>query len=694
MQKEIKRRAKLYGIAAVLLATILISLCYQLGYIPQIPLPQPSPQSIPSMLTFSSYEELKDFLKNRTQNPLTYSYNGAFATPMSPNLGITGITVNSPAIPAEKATAPQYSTTNIQVAGVDEADTVKNDGEYLYLLMGNNVSILKAYPATEAKLVSTIVVSDMTPVGIFVNRDRLAVLGTKYNLNVTPYYGAPYDSYIAPYLMDVTTYVKVYDISDRTHPEPLTTFSTSGNYISSRMIGQYVYLVASQPAYYVVQASPNVTIDKVNIPMLGINGNMAEASPSEIYYSNTSDGYFMFTTVVTLNIQNTTESPSYKTLTLGGTSTMYVSLNNIYITFPIEDHTLIYRLHVENSTINPEAQGEVPGSVLNQYSMDEYNDYFRIATTTWITSPMNATGPLPATNVTGILPGPIKLPSATNVAPTLPPTNGTTPLSTPIMTSGNPIVMLSWAAEHNVYVLSMNLTIVGRLENLAPDENLHSARFVGNRCYLVTFQKTDPLFVINLTDATEPAVLGQLSIPGYSDYLHPYDENHLIGVGKETVEAEQGYFAWYQGIKVALFDVSNVSNPIQMANYTIGDRGSNSPVLSDPKAFLFDKSKNLLVIPVLVARVDQSQYPSGEIPPSAYGQPVWQGAYVFNLTLSEGFVFRGGITHIEDGTSIWDSNYYVQRSLYIENVLYTVSNAKVKLNSLDDLAFIKEIEIG
>ena len=656
MQKEIKRHAKLYGIAAVLLATILVSLCYQLGYIPQIPLTQLSPKSVPSMSTFSSYGELQNFLKNRTQNPSIYAnYVNLYSMPMLPNsLSVTpslsGVII--------KAATPQYSTTNIQVAGVDEADTVKSDGQYIYLLTGNNVSILKAYPASEAQLVSTIVVSDMTPVGIFVNGDRLAVLGTHSNVTTIPYYGEVNVTYYSlPYSIDITTYVKVYDISDRTHPELLTTYTASGDYFSSRMIGQYVYIVASQPAYYVVEASPNVTIDKFNIPTIGMNGLTTEASPSEIYYSNTSGDYFQFTTIVALNIQNTMESPNYKTLTLGGTSTIYVSLNNIYITFPKEGNTLIYRLHVENSTINPEAQGEVPGSVLNQYSMDEYNDYFRIATTTWMTTQINVTGQPPATNTTGI------------------------------WTVGTPIML--WTAEHNVYVLNMNLTIVGRLENLAPNENLHSARFVGDRCYLVTFQKTDPLFVINLTDPTEPTVLGELRIPGFSDYLYPYDENHLIGVGKETVEAEQGYFAWYQGIKVALFDVSNVSNPIQMANYTIGDRGSDSPVLSDPKAFLFDKSKNLLVIPVLVAKVDQSQYPSGGIPPSAYGQPVWQGAYVFNLTLGEGFVFRGGITHVEDGTSIWDSNYYVQRSLYIENVLYTVSNAKVKLNSLDDLAFHK-----
>jgi len=213
---------------------------------------------------------------------------------------------------------------------------------------------------------------------------------------------------------------------------------------------------------------------------------------------------------------------------------------------------------------------------------------------------------------------------------------------------------------------------------------------MGNKCYLVTFVSIDPLFVIDLSNPTSPAVLGELKIPGYSDYLHPYDENHLIGVGKHTVEADQGYFAWYQGVKIALFDVSNVSNPVEIANYTIGERGSDSPVLRDHKAFLFDRQRNLLVIPALVAQIDRSEYP-GEIPPYAYGKPVWQGALVFNVTLEKGFLLRGGITHIETTAEKENWNYYVQRSLYIEDTLYTVSNVKVKMNDLQDLAPINEI---
>jgi len=630
MQKEIKKRAQFYGVAAVLIAVILVSLCYQLGYIPQVPLPQPSSSSS-LMSTFSSYEDLRGFLKTKSKASWTYPYYGSSDGRFFPAGPWLTDTNAAPLSGFGESGDLQHSTTNVQVAGVDEADIVKTDDKgYLYLVTGNNVSILKAYPPEEARLLSTITFDDMTPVGIFVKEDRLAVLGSKYNMVQEPYLVSRYG-----YYTEMTTYTKVYDISDRTHPDLLRTVTSSGGYISSRMIGEYVYFVASQTAYYTLEIFPNVTIDKVNLPRIELDGNARNVDASEVCYSNSSDDSFLFTTIVALNVKNTAENPTYQTLMMGGTSAIYVSLHDIYITFQGYGQTSIYRLRIENSTISPEAQGEVPGNVLNQFSMDEHNNYFRIATTTWT----------------------------------------------------------NWTSQHNVYVLDMNMSIVGRLENLAPSENLHSARFVGNKCYLVTFKKTDPLFVINLTDPTSPAVLGELEIPGYSDYLHPYDEDHLIGVGKETVEAEQGYFAWYQGIKVALFDVSNVSNPLQIANYTIGDRGSDSPVLREHKAFLFDKSKNLLVIPVLVAEVDQSQYPGG-VPSYAYGQAVWQGAYVFNVTLNEGFVFRGGITHIENGISISDSNHYVERSLYIENVLYTVSNAKVKLNSLDDLAFLKEIKVN
>jgi len=175
--------------------------------------------------------------------------------------------------------------------------------------------------------------------------------------------------------------------------------------------------------------------------------------------------------------------------------------------------------------------------------------------------------------------------------------------------------------------------------------------------------------------------------------MHMYDKNHVIGAGKETVAAEQGDFSWYQGLKISLFDVTNVSDPKEMARYTIGDRGSDSPVLNDHKAFLFDGEKHLLAIPVLVAEINESKYPNG-VPQYAMGEAVWQGAYVFTVTLAgQEIKLMGTITHIENGDV---SNYtrHVKRVLYIGDVLYTISDGIIKMSSLTDLSDISVLSLN
>jgi len=619
MEKKVKKRALFYGLAAILMASVLGALCFNFGvYQPRISLP-PLPNSVSPtafLSTFSSSEALKTFLaaNSKTQGP--FPYYGPRDSAFLSSMGAEDTNAKTGSMTF------QYSSTNIQVAGVDEADSVKTDGEYIYVLSGNTVSIVKAYPAESVEVISRIVLSDLYPVGIFVDGDRLVVLGSKYSTPRT----MPYSYYYGYYDLDVKTFMNVYDIHDKTKPALLRDLTLTGSYFNARRIGNYVYFVASQPAY--------VIYDTAILPKIYSNGQVKEVAATEIHYFNSSDDYYQYTTFVAANVQNTTEAPVYLTVMLGGASTMYVSPSNMYLTFKgFDGNTTIYRVHVEGSNMTCQAKGTVRGHELNQFSMDEFNGYFRIATNAWV--------------------------------------NGT---------------------QNNVYVLNMNLSVVGKLENLASGENLHSSRFMGNRGYLVTFIKTDPLFVINLTDPTNPAVLGELEIPGYSDYLHPYDETHLIGVGKAAVGADEGNFAWYQGIKVSLFDVSNVSDPKQIDTYVIGDRGSDSPILDDHKAFLFDYGKSLLVIPVLEKKIDASQYPGG-VPPYAYGEPVWQGAYVFNLTLGQGFKLKGKVTHMDSSTYIWNSTYWVKRSLYIEDVLYTISDGKLKANRLADLGQIKEVSL-
>jgi uncharacterized secreted protein with C-terminal beta-propeller domain len=161
-----------------------------------------------------------------------------------------------------------------------------------------------------------------------------------------------------------------------------------------------------------------------------------------------------------------------------------------------DEHTTLYRFALNNSQILFKASGEVPGSVLNQYSMDEHKGYFRVTTTQhgW-------------------------------------------------WTGGDDF--------NNLYVLDEDLQLVGKVEDIAPGERIYAARFLGDRCFLVTFENIDPLFAIDLTDPAHPIVVGELILPGYSQFLLPYDENHLIGIGKDVIVADGfdgGDVPWWNGI--------------------------------------------------------------------------------------------------------------------------------------------------
>ena len=597
--------------------------------------PEPQPELLGGnqISRFASYEQLQDFIKANAQD------KGMLNMPHRFWFGVGGAEEDALApAPADS----DYSTTNIQVAGMDEADIIKTDGGYIYFASDNKTIIVKAYPPEQAQITSQIEVEG-TVIGIFINGDRLVVFEEEM-----PYYlyyddvrlGLVVEETYIPYISP-KTYIKVYDVSDRENPRLQRELSSDGQYVSSRMIGDYAYVVINEPVYE--------QDDELNLPKIHSGGNETEIPATDIYYSDVSDHYYMYTTIIAINTQNDDQEPTYETILLGASSNLYVSLNNIYLAFPMwgtdifrrevwdSQKSSIHRIHIESDEIEYVASGEVPGMVLNQFSMDEYDGHFRVATTTYEQTPRN-----------------------------------------------------------QVYILDMDLNTVGSLEDLAPGETIYSARFMGERGYLVTFKQVDPLFVIDLSDPRYPEELGYLKVTGYSDYLHPYDENHIIGIGKETTDA--GEFAWYQGVKISLFDVTDVGNPREISKLEIGDRGTDSPVLWDHKAFLFDKSKNLMVIPVMEAKVDVTKYSEAELV-WAYGEPVWQGAYVFHVSPDTGIGLDGRITHIENLDDLEEGYYYyyspfsVERSLYIGDVLYTISQAKIKMNNLQNLDYINEVEL-
>jgi len=260
---------------------------------------------------------------------------------------------------------------------------------------------------------------------------------------------------------------------------------------------------------------------------------------------------------------------------------------------------------------------------------------------------------------------------------------------------------------NNIYVLNENLKIIGKIEDIAPGESIYSVRFMGEKAYMVTFKRVDPLFVIDLSNPEKPKLAGKLKIPGYSDYLHLYDENHLIGIGKEVDESidadkihsnDAVYYTAIQGVKLAIFDVSDIEHPVEMYKEVIGDRGTDSDALYDHKAFLFDKEKNLLVIPIKLAEVSEEQKKSKDWK-RMEGEFTFQGVYVYNISLDNGFKLKGKITHIDNSEILMKSGYYfdslysIKRSLYMDNVLYTISNKKVKMNNLENLNYINEVEL-
>jgi len=221
---------------------------------------------------------------------------------------------------------------------------------------------------------------------------------------------------------------------------------------------------------------------------------------------------------------------------------------------------------------------------------------------------------------------------------------------------------------------------------------------------MVTFKKVDPLFVIDVADPNNPKILGKLKIPGYSDYLHPYDENHIIGFGKDTVEAEEDLveqrgldFAWYQGMKIALFDVTDVEAPKELFKEIIGDRGTESELLRNHKALLFDREKNLLAFPVTVHEIKDKEKVEG----NSYGEPVFQGAYVYSLDTTNGFQLKGKITHHEDDEAFLKSGYYfhggensIDRIIYISDYLYTISQRLIKASSMDNIEEVNSVELA
>jgi inhibitor of cysteine peptidase len=211
--------------------------------------------------------------------------------------------------------------------------------------------------------------------------------------------------------------------------------------------------------------------------------------------------------------------------------------------------------------------------------------------------------------------------------------------------------------------------------------------------YVVTYEQVDPLFVISFSNIADPVILSALKISGYSDYLHPLPGGYLMGVGKETVQASDGNYSYYLGLKLSLFRVYDNGTSVQVAKLDIGDRGTDSPVLSDHLAFTYDQTRNITVIPLTLFKVSGNQtYSGGNL---AYGDPVWQGVYVIQVTPA-GFKTLGMVSQYPAGQNFGDSangGLQIDRSVIIGDYLYTMSQGEVMVSTISSFATVATVQL-
>jgi uncharacterized secreted protein with C-terminal beta-propeller domain len=622
---------------------------------------------------FNSTQEIQEYIKNNllTTQQNSWLYDDTSVMPelsFEQSAGISKSTDSPLGTVTGHVTSTDYSTTNIQVAGVDEADFIKNDGKYIYMISNNKLVIVDAYPATGAKIVSETSI-DGTAANIFLNGNYLVIFTSAYGNTPIPLYNTvDYvgTSVMPPYKYTPTTHALVYSIKNKNKPVLEKDIKVDGNYFDSRMIGDYVYMITKQ--------SVNYYDNPILVPE--VQAGTEKAITPDVYYFSNPEYNYVFHTVTSFNALGGSGVNS-KTFLMGSTNTMFVSADNIYISYPVyrqtivykpavnvpqlalssledaynyltesekgsfvsnltggkpastevdQSRTVIHKISINKGKINYVSKGEVRGNLLNQYSMDEYNGNLRVATTSYVYTNKGS------------------------------------------------------QQFNNVYVLDSGMQTIGSLEHIAPDEKIYSTRFMGDRLYMVTFKQLDPFFVIDLSSPASPKVLGELKLPGYSDYLHPYDATHVIGIGKDTTINEWGG-ASAKGLKLALFDVSDINNPKLVDKFVIGTSGTSSEALSDHKAFLFDKEKDILAIPVNVVSND----PVIENGYSYIKTSYWNGVYVFSVNPATGFKVKGTVAQDDDTKTGYYGSGSVKRSLYIDNTLYTVSSSKIVMSDLKDL---------
>ena len=420
-----------------------------------------------------------------------------------------------------------HSETTVQVDGVDEADIIKTDGKYIYILSyndkGNSIKIVEA--GVEPKQLSDILITeDVYASDLYLTEDRLVVLcGVNGEKEVT---------------------ALIYDISNPTAPKKLESCTQSGHLNTSRLIGNKLYLISN----FYINVNNMVKSDTESyIPYIYCGEYEGAVAPDTVHFYNECQSP-EYTIISAFNIEDSSLISTQSVL--GGTETVYSSTDNIIISaMGGENKTQIARFKIQDGNIELKASTELGGRLLNQFSIDEYKEHFRFVLTETVTT---------------------KEGTVTN--------NG----STVTKTVGESSTL------NSLVILDEDLKETGKISNIAPDERVYSVRFMGDVAYFVTFRQVDPLFSVDVSNPKNPKIIGALKIPGFSNYLFPYGDGKLLGIGKNADE-KTGRTG---SMKLSMFNISDPSNVTENDKTDIP--AVHSDALYNHKAVLADYGRNII----------------------------------------------------------------------------------------------------
>jgi uncharacterized secreted protein with C-terminal beta-propeller domain len=574
---------------------------------------QDTETGVPGLVKFESPEDLKAYLADQVADRLLL---------LDGPIGLFDVAVAVPAptpqdgSPAEAGQA-EFSTTNLQEDGVDESDVVKNDATYIYMASKGKLKIVRGVPAEEMELTASLDLPG-NPTTLYLKGERLIALGASDESG--------------------SSSVAVVNISDRRAPSVEASLEIPGTLVTSRMIGSALHMVMQLPTARLEMSTPDqiraTELDEL-IPAVTVSRPGSDPLRQKIvewrdfYRPVDADGYRM-TAIVTVNVKNPEQGFS-SVAVVADPSVIYASPEAIYLTDreynpfgDVRETTDIYKFDLTEAGPVPSGAGSVPGRVLNRFSLGEHEGYLRAATT-----------------------------------------------------SRKPNAETWMATSNNVYVLAAGqgeLKIVGRLEGIAPGESIYSARFLGDRGFLVTFEQIDPLATLDLSDPTAPGVVGELKVTGYSDYIHPLGENHLLTIGKDVQDA--GSFPLVQGVQISVFDVTDFSQPQQVDVEIIGNRGTESEALKNPHAFNYFERAGMLAVPMEIHEGPVSE-------PRDLAAPTFAGVCLYQVSAESGIEPLGRIKTGEAASYLWGTQGWT-RSIFLDGYLYAVTDSAVRALPLND----------